>query len=90
MYITPPEKPLSEKAFSTHLLKRGFRLDAKSRLLFSGTQFFVNGEDFGATGKERQVLTQLADDRALPAGDYGNALAGLLYEWYLAGWGDIA
>ena len=90
VFFTPPEKPLSEKVFNARLSKRGFRLNAKSRLLFSGTQFFINGEDFGATSKERQVLMQLADNRMLLAGDYGNALPGLFYEWYLAGWGDIA
>ena len=90
VFFAPPEKPLGEKAFNTRQLKRGFKLDVKSRLLFKGTQFFINGEDFGATGKERQALMQLADNRVLPAGDYGDALAGLFYEWYLAGWGDIA
>jgi hypothetical protein len=32
------------------------------------------------------VLTQLSDTRSLSAGQYGEALTGLFYEWYLAGW----
>lgn len=90
VFFTPPQKPLGKKAFAARLAKNGFKLDAKSRLLFSGTQFFINGEDFGATGAERQALMLLSDTRALPPGDYGDALHGLLYEWYLAGWGEIA
>lgn len=90
VFFSPPEKPLGEKAFRTRLLKNGFKLDTRTRLLFSGTQFFINGEDFGATGKERQALIQLADNRMLSAANYGEALAGLFYEWYLAGWGGTA
>ena len=86
VFFVPPVKPLGEKAFATRLNKNGLRLDPKTRLLFSGTEFFINGEDFGATGVERKVLTQLADTRSLPAKDYGEALTGLFYEWYVAGW----
>jgi 50S ribosomal protein L16 3-hydroxylase len=87
VYFTPPAKPLGDKAFATRLAKHGFKLDAKSRLLFSGTQFFINGEDFGAPGPERKALMQLADTRALPPGNYGAALTKLFHEWYKAGWG---
>jgi 50S ribosomal protein L16 3-hydroxylase len=90
VFFTPPARPLGKKAFAARLAKHGFKLDAKSRLLFSGTQFFINGEDFGATGPERKTLMLLSDTRALPPGDYGDALTGLLYEWYLAGWGGIS
>ncbi len=86
VFFTPPAKPLGEKTFAARLHKHGLRLDAKTRLLFSGTEFFINGEDFGATGPERRLLTQLADTRSLPAQDHGEALTGLFYEWYLAGW----
>lgn len=86
VFFNPPAKPLGEKAFTTRLQKNGLRLDPKTRLLFSGTEFFINGEDFGATGVERKMLTQLSDTRSLPAGQYGQALSGLFYEWYLAGW----
>lgn len=84
--FAPPAKPLGEKAFAVRLAKRGIRLDAKTRLLFSGTQFFVNGEDFGATGSERKALMLLADTRSLPPGDYREALTGLFHDWYKAGW----
>lgn len=86
VFFVPPAKPLGKKAFATRLNKNGLHLDPKTRLLFSGTEFFINGEDFGATGVERKVLTQLADTRTLPAKDYSEALTGLFYEWYVAGW----
>jgi 50S ribosomal protein L16 3-hydroxylase len=89
VFFDPPAKPMGEKAFATRLAKRGIKLDAKSRLLFSGTQFFINGEDFGATGPERKALLDLADTRTLPPGEYGTALAGLFYDWYTAGWAHV-
>lgn len=85
----PPAKPSGKKAFASRLARRGIRLDARTRLLFSGTQFFINGEDFGATGPERRALMQLADNRSLPAGNYGEALTGLFYDWYTAGWAHV-
>ena len=89
VFFTPPAKPASERVFAARLNKRGLQLDAKTRLLFSGTEFFINGEDFGATGIERQLLIMLADTRVLPPGEYGEALTGLLYDWYLAGWAHV-
>lgn len=87
--FSAPDTPLTGKAFARQLARRGVHLNAKTRLLFSGTQFFINGEDFGATGPERKQLIQLADARRLPPGDYGEALTGLFYDWYLAGWIDV-
>jgi 50S ribosomal protein L16 3-hydroxylase len=89
VFFAAPDKPLSEKAFARRLATRGLALDRKSRLLFAGTQFFINGEDFGATGPERRHLMQLADRRGLPAGDYGEALTAMFYDWYLSGWIDV-
>jgi 50S ribosomal protein L16 3-hydroxylase len=89
VFFTAPEKPVAEKAFARKLGSKGLSLQAKSRLLYSGTQFFINGEDFSATGRERKSLVQLADTRSLPAGDYGKALGELFYDWYLAGWVDV-
>lgn len=89
VFFTPPVKPLGAKAFASRLAKNGLKLDSKTRLLFSGTQFFVNGEDFGATGPERKTLMQLANTRALPPGDYGDALAGLFHDWHTAGWAHV-
>lgn len=89
VFFTAPDKPLSEKAFARRLATRGLYLNAKTRLLFSGTQFFINGEDFGATGPERKHLMQLADTRCLPSGEYGAALTNLFHDWYLAGWIDV-
>lgn len=85
----PPAKRSGKKAFASRLARRGIRLDARTRLLFSGTQFFINGEVFGATGPERRALMQLADNRSLPAGNYGEALTGLFYDWYTAGWAHV-
>lgn len=89
VFFTAPGKLFSEPVFARRLARHGLKLNAKTRLLFSGTQFFVNGEDFGATGLERKHLMQLADTRCLTAGEYGKALTELFYDWYLAGWIDV-
>jgi 50S ribosomal protein L16 3-hydroxylase len=89
VFFTSPARPLGEKAFAARLARKGLKLDAKTRLLFSGTQFFVNGEDFGATGPERKALIALADTRTLPSGDYGAALTQLFHDWYTAGWAHV-
>ncbi len=89
VFFRPPARPLGAKAFASRLAKNGLKLDSKTRLLFSGTQFFVNGEDFGATGPERRALMQLADTRTLPPADYGEALTGLFHDWYTAGWAHV-
>ncbi len=89
VFFTTPDKPLAEPAFAKRLANSGLKLNIKTRLLFSGTQFFINGEDFGATGPERKHLMQLSDARCLPAGEYGEALAELFYDWYMAGWLDV-
>jgi 50S ribosomal protein L16 3-hydroxylase len=69
-------------------------LHPKSRLLFSGGRFFINGEAFSPATDETAALRQLADRRQLaPAKGTPPLPAALrerLYEWYEAGWLEIA
>jgi 50S ribosomal protein L16 3-hydroxylase len=60
------------------------RLDAKTRLLYSGTRFFLNGESIAASRKE---LRMLADRRTAPGALLARAgLGGLISRWQRAGY----
>jgi 50S ribosomal protein L16 3-hydroxylase len=65
VFFSPPRKPLSRTQFARQAAKHGLALDARSRLLFSGTMFFLNGEQAEAPAKARPMLQQLADERRL-------------------------
>jgi 50S ribosomal protein L16 3-hydroxylase len=84
----PPDPPLSRASFNKVAGRFGVTLNPKSRLLFSGKRFFVNGEALTPRPDEVSALQQLADRRRLaaplPAG-----LRGRLYDWYQAGWLEV-
>ena len=66
------------------LVRSTVRLDAKTRLLYSGTRFFVNGESVAASGKALRVL---ADRRSAPGALLARAgLGGLISQWQRAGY----
>ncbi len=88
VFFDPPDAPLTPAAFKRQARKQGVRLDRRSRLLFIGARFYLNGEAFDAPPGGLAGLQQLADARALPAPP--EALLGCLYDWYTAGWLEIA
>jgi 50S ribosomal protein L16 3-hydroxylase len=60
------------------------RLDAKTRLLYSGARFFLNGETVPVSAK---ALRALADQRAVPGALLARAgLGGLISRWQRAGY----
>jgi 50S ribosomal protein L16 3-hydroxylase len=70
-------------------ITEGVALDARSIMLYRGKYFFINGEELGATGAERRLLTLLADRRRLDRRDLQKASSALLEqlgEWLEAGW----
>jgi 50S ribosomal protein L16 3-hydroxylase len=87
VFFAAPDAPLTRAAFRK-AARKGVALDPKSRLLFAGSRFFINGESF-TPAAETAALKALADRRRLvppiPA-----ALYDRLYEWYEAGWLEIA
>lgn len=89
VFFDPPEAPLTPAEFRRQAKKRGVALDARSRLLFSGARFYLNGEAFDATPDTAPALKQLADARALPA-PLPPALLDRFYDWYASGWLKIA
>ena len=93
VFFDPPETPLGSTAFNKEARKKGVALNPKSRLLFTGGRFFINGDAFTAAADETAALRQLADRRRLvPSRDappLPAALRGRFYDWYQAGWLEI-
>jgi len=86
-----PRKPLAPARFASRRRALGLILDARSRMLFRGADFFLNGERIEPPARAKELLARLADERALPAGArVPGALARLLHAWYLAGWLHVA
>ena len=82
-----PRRPLSPARFAFRSGARGLRLDPRTRMLFRGRDYFVNGERVEAPERARGLLTHLANERSLPpAGRPPGPLLRLLHAWYLAGW----
>ena len=80
-------KKMSIHAFSDKLEKTGIRLDLKSKMLFIGDQFFLNGETVKFTGSPASILTFLADKRYIEGLNIQDKLLlKQLYDWYLAGY----
>jgi len=93
VFFDAPEAPLGRAAFIKQANRHGVALNPKSRLLFAGGRFFINGEAFTPAADETAVLKQLADQRRLaPAKGrlpLPAALRERLYDWYEAGWLEI-
>lgn len=77
----------SQERFAALCRARGVRLDLRTNMLFSGPDFFVNGESFNSPRRLKAALSRLADERGLRAGSSpSRPLLRLLHAWYLSGW----
>ena len=68
VFFAPPGRPLAAAAFERVCRRSGVALDARSRLIFSGRMFFLNGEAVEAPADAHPALRLLADARRLPPG----------------------
>jgi 50S ribosomal protein L16 3-hydroxylase len=97
VWFDPPPTLLSASGFSGAATREGLRLDRRSRMVWRGSEVFLNGEPFQAPSAARRWLRRLADRRMLTPAECLNALgapalAELLRDWYGAGWlqlGDV-
>jgi 50S ribosomal protein L16 3-hydroxylase len=87
----PPEPPLPLARFVARAAKRGLALDRRSRLLFSGSMFYMNGEPAKADAGSARVLRRLADRRRLAAPvEAPRAFWEQAYRWYAQGFVHVA
>jgi 50S ribosomal protein L16 3-hydroxylase len=87
----PPRRPHSRARFEALANTRGLALDRRTRLLFSGTMFFVNGEVFTAPPGSKALLQRWADKRELPAPVKAAAsFWDLAFTWYTQGFVHFA
>jgi 50S ribosomal protein L16 3-hydroxylase len=85
--FTRPRAPLAPARFASGSRARGLRLDPRTRMLFRGRDYFVNGERVEARRRDLGLLSRLANERSLPpAQRVRGPIARLLHSWYLAGW----
>ncbi|CAL93716.1 cupin domain-containing protein [Azoarcus olearius] len=86
VFFEPPEEPIPLKAFRRALGAGGLRLDARTLLLRSQGNFFLNGEAVDSVPAWQQALDTLAHARRLTGcADLPAALQDLFYEWYCDG-----
>ena len=87
VFFSPPPRALSRRGFEARARREGLVLDLQSRLIFSGTMFFLNGEKVAARNvTTRKALRTLADARFLEPGWRGSReLWDLAHAWYRRG-----
>lgn len=84
-----PRRASALAAFAGRVAKKGVRLALPTRMLFSGANFFINGEHCRVRGARDAALVRLADTRALPPFAPTAATARLLHNWYCAGYIEV-
>ena len=85
-------KKIALRDFPEKISTIGIKLDLKSLMLFSGDDFFLNGEMVNFTGESATILKILADNRSIVAENLkaypsiDSILIQQLYDWYIAGY----
>lgn len=86
VFFEPPARPLAPAAFARAARARGVRLDGRTRLLFSGTMFFINGQQAEVPAAARASARRLADARSLASGEMARAFEATAHAWYRHGY----
>jgi len=85
-------RPTASRAQFVRALPRSLlRLNLKTQLLYRGSDFFINGEVFESTARQRPALARLADTRWIRGAVLAHVgLADLCFEWYRLGFVELA
>ena len=68
---------------------RGVRLDPGTRMMYDDRHVYINGESFGASGTDAELMRDLANQRSLNGLEVGQLSAqarGCLADWVASGW----
>ena len=91
VFFDPPARVMSPARFMREARRSGLALDRRSRLLFSGSMFFLNGETAKADAAAARVLRRLSDRRRLGGPvEAPQAFWELAHGWYTRGFLHIA
>lgn len=86
VYFDSPDEPCEHDDFVDASERQGYSLDACTLLLFSGGQFFINGEAVAIAEEDKAVIEQLADHRRIEGlSGLSEETIALLYDWYCCG-----
>jgi 50S ribosomal protein L16 3-hydroxylase len=86
VFFAAPADPLARREFQGRCRARGVSLDARTRLLFSGRRFFINGAAAAVPEAALTLFTELADRQRLNGFATTARAFALLYDWYLHGY----
>ena len=90
IFFDSPDEPLDHEDF-LDACAEGVSLDARSLLLFTEGQFFLNGETVHVEAGDQAILQEFADRRRLDSiaglSEEGTAL---LYDWYCCGFARVS
>jgi 50S ribosomal protein L16 3-hydroxylase len=77
--------------FIAKAARNGIALDLRSRLLFSGSMFFMNGESTKADAAAARMLRRLADRRRLGGPlEAPSTFWETVHAWYVRGFVHVA
>jgi 50S ribosomal protein L16 3-hydroxylase len=85
VFFSAPDAPLPMRSFARDVRLHGVSLDLKTRLLYAGDRFFLNGESVAVPREAAALVRTLADHQFLPAAAVPAPGLALLYDWYLQG-----
>jgi 50S ribosomal protein L16 3-hydroxylase len=86
-----PSRPLTSESFVRHAMRKGLRLDLRTRMLICRKQIFINGEAARCDKSSLRILGVLAHSRELSTPiRTGRPTWKLLYDWYRSGYVGIA
>jgi 50S ribosomal protein L16 3-hydroxylase len=93
VFFTPPRPALSAARLRRALLARGLHLDLRTRMLYEGGEFALNGELQPPAGRAAALLRRFANAGRLSArqlaplrADPDNPFFELAAQWYRVGW----
>lgn len=86
-FFSSPAAPCSKQKFMKLAKQHGISLDLKTKMLFIDKMFFINGEEYSFTGKDKVIMQACADERkSRIKNDISIVAQDVLYEWYLHGY----
>jgi 50S ribosomal protein L16 3-hydroxylase len=89
VFFDLPKRPLTPSKFTAMAKLRGIQLTLKTRMLYRNRNIFINGESFGVSGTDKNLLVDLANTRRLDGDSVSKASADMLETlciWYEDGW----